>query len=251
VVEPEPGGAGGGAPADDGPNVLRAGTPGRAPAGVRLLRFALWSLLLMVLFGLFAVWWWGTGRRAADAARLPDLGEVPGFALVDHRGARVTREQLAGSPWVADFVFTRCTSVCPLMTEKMAALGPALPPSVRRVSVSVDPTHDTPEVLARYAQEHAGGDPGWLFLTGGEEEVHRLVVGGFKLGLAKTPADDPRAAAEPITHSTRIVLVDAAARIRGYYDAFDPAELETLARDAGALAAAAQAGSREVGSGRN
>lgn len=214
------------------------------PAGVRWLRFALWALLLMVLFGLAAVWWWGTGRRAADAAKLPLLGEVPRFALVDRSGAPIGRDQLAGRPWVADLIFTRCKSVCPLMTEKMAALGPALPPAVRRVSVSVDPAHDTPEVLARYAAEHDGGDASWLFLTGPEAEVRRLAVDGFKLGVAVTPPDDPRAAEEPITHSTRFVLVDAEGRIRGYYDAFDAAATEALARDAAALAAAAAVAQR-------
>lgn len=210
------------------------------PAGVRWLRFALWALLLMVLFGLFAVWWWGT-RRAVEAEELPHLGELPAFSLVDHRGEPVTREALGGGPWVADFVFTRCKSVCPLMTEKMAALGPKLPAGVRRVSVSVDPEHDTPEVLAGYAAEHAGGDPSWLFLTGDGDAVRQLVVGGFKLGLAQTPPDDPAFAQDPITHSTRFVLVDATGAIRGYYDAFDPEDVETLARHAAALAAAAEA----------
>ena len=221
--------------------------PNSTPAGVRWLRFALWALLLMVLFGLAAVWWWGTGRRAADAARLPLLGEVPAFGLVDQRGAPASRDRLLGEPWVADLIFTRCKSVCPLITERMAALGPALPAAVRRVSVSVDPTHDTPEVLARYATEHAAGDTRWLFLTGGAEEVRRLAVEGFKLGVAVTPLDDPRAAEEPITHSTRFVLVDAQGRVRGYYDAFDAAATEALARDAAALAAAATAERRQAG----
>ena len=209
------------------------------PPGVRWLRYSLWALLLMVMFGLAAVWWWGTGRRAADAARLPLLGELPAFSLVDHTGAPVDRQRLAGRPWVAALIFTRCKAVCPMMTERMAGLGPALPAAVQRVSVSVDPLHDTPEVLARYAAEHNRGDASWLFLTGAEEEVRRLAVDGFKLGVAVTPPDDPRAADEPITHSTRFVLVDAEGRVRGYYDAFEPAALETLARDAGALAAAA------------
>jgi protein SCO1/2 len=211
---------------------------------VRVLRFALWAVLLMVLSGLVAVWWWGTGRRAGDAARLPLLGAVPPFALVDQRGVAITRESLLGQPWVADLIFTRCKTACPLMTEKMAKLGPSLPASVRRVSVSVDPDHDTPEVLAAYAAEQTAGGPPWSFVTGARGEVRRLAVDGFKLGVAVTPPGDPRAADEPITHSTRFVLVDAEGRIRGYYDAFEPASVEALLRDAAALAAAARQAAR-------
>jgi protein SCO1/2 len=216
------------------------GSSAAMPPGVRFLRVALWALLVMMLSGLLAVWWWGTGRRAADAKRLPIVTELPAFSLVDYRGSAVTRETLAGSPWVADLIFTRCVTSCPVMTGRMAALGPALPPQVRRVSVSVDPTHDTPEVFGRYAVENNGGDDSWLFVTGDEAQIQRLARDGFQLGVARTPADDPRAATEPITHSTRFVLVDHLSRVRGYYDGDDPAALEALARDAGALAAAAQ-----------
>ena len=204
----------------------------------RVLRWALWALLLMVLCGLVGVWWFGPGRAAGVAARLPVLGEVPAFRLVDSSGAVAGRGELAGKPWFAGLVFTRCRTACPLIVERMDALGAELGDGVWRVAVSVDPAHDTPERLRAFAAEHDAREPSWVFLTGAEEEVRRLVVEGFKLGVARTPEDDPRAALEPITHSTKLVLVDGAGRIRGYYDAFDEASNEALIEHARALAAA-------------
>src|SRR6185503_5045916 len=203
-----------------------------APPPVRWLPAALGALLLMMTIGLGLVWWWG--RQPPPS--LPVMGELPAFTLTDKSGVTVTPATLAGRPWIADLVFTRCQLSCPRMTERMASLGQRLAPGVRRVSLSVDPAHDTPAVLTEYARAHKAESPDWLFLTGDEAEMRRLAVEGFKLGVAPADPTDPRAAQEPVTHSTRFVLVDAAGRVRGYYDAFDEGALGTMLRDAAALA---------------
>jgi protein SCO1 len=204
-----------------------------APPPVRWLPAALGALLLMMTIGLGLVWWWG--RQPAPS--LPVMGALPAFTLTDKSGATVTLASLAGRPWIADLVFTRCQLSCPRMTERMASLGSRLAPGVRRVSVSVDPAHDTPAVLAAYAKLHKAESPDWLFLTGDEAQMRRLAVEGFKLGVAPADPTDPRAAQEPVTHSTRFVLVDAQGRVRGWYDAFDEGALGKLLRDAAWLAA--------------
>jgi protein SCO1 len=204
-----------------------------APPPVRWLPAALGALLLMMTVGLGLVWWWG--RQPAPS--LPVMGTLPAFTLTDRSGATVTPATLAGRPWIADLVFTRCQLSCPRMTERMASLGPRLAPGVRRVSVSVDPVHDTPAVLAEYARRHQAEAPDWLFLTGDEAEMRRLAVEGFKLGFAPADPTDPRAAQEPVTHSTRFVLVDGQGRVRGWYDAFDEGALGRLLRDSAWLAA--------------
>ena len=167
-----------------------------------------------------------------QAPPLPTFGKVPAFELVTSRGAHLDREQLLGSPWVVDFVFSRCPGPCPRMSSQMKALGPLLPPEVRRLSVSVDPSFDTPEVLDRYAASFEAAEPSWTFAVGSDETLQALMVDGFKLGLARTPTDDPRALSEPITHSTRFALVDAEGNIRGYYDPFAEDGIQQLARDA-------------------
>jgi protein SCO1/2 len=163
---------------------------------------------------------------------LPVLGEVPDFALVDQDGTAVEAADLEGSPWVADFVFTRCPDVCPALTATMKGLERDLAarkapedPDVTLVSISVDPTHDTPPVLREYAARFGTG-PRWRFLTGSRDAVTALVKEGFKLGVAD---DGPPTA--PITHSDRFVLVDGRRRIRGYYRSREPEELARLGDD--------------------
>src|SRR6185503_1115306 len=104
-------------------------------------------------------------------------------------------------------------------------------------SVTVDPAHDTPAVLVDYARRHKAEAPDWLFLTGSEADVRRFAVGGLKLGVAAADPTDPRAAQEPVTHSTRFVLVDGKGQVRGWYDAFDEGALGKLLRDSAWLAA--------------
>jgi protein SCO1/2 len=170
------------------------------------------------------VGWAGCGARP-----LPVLGTVPAFTLTDHSGAAVGSTQLAGGVWIADFIFTRCPDVCPALTARMAKMQAALPDDVRLVSFSVDPTHDTPEVLRAYASR-AGARDGWLFLTGPRAAMATLLREGFRVAYAD---DGPPTA--PITHSDRFVLIDRELRIRGYYHGDEDDDLARLTEDAAAL----------------
>jgi len=167
------------------------------------------------------------------------LGQAPGFSLVNRDGRTVTNSDLLGSPWVADFIFTRCAISCPRMTSRMIQLEKLWPAesNTARVSFSVDPKYDTQEVLQTYAESWDIGDPRWFFLTGEREVMRSIVVEGFKLALEMNPPPGSASPQEPILHSTRFVLVDAAGTIRGYYDIVRGEELERLARDLRALRA--------------
>lgn len=199
-----------------------------------LLRRALWALLIAVIAAvavafLMAGRWTGGGDEPP-----PVIATLPDFELVNRDGSVVTRADLAGAPWIADLIFTRCSFSCPRMTERMKGLGAVVERhgSARRVSLSVDPVFDTPEVLATYAAAHGVKDPDWLFLTGEVEKIRSLALEGFLLPFDDAP---PPEATEPILHSTRFVLVDAESRIRGYYDAFLEGDLQRLVRDLRAL----------------
>ena len=171
-------------------------------------------------------------RIALRTPPLPVLGAVPGFTLTERSGASIGTADLAGHVWVADFVFPRCPDFCPVLTARMAGLQKAIPPGtepVRLVSFTVDPAHDTPEVLRIYATR-AGAADSWLFLTGPRDALSALLRDGFKVAYAD---DGPPTA--PITHSDRFVLVDRQLRIRGYYHATEPADVARLARDAAVL----------------
>jgi protein SCO1/2 len=194
-------------------------------------RVLLWGLLVLTLIVIAAAAVLRTGRPEPP----PVLGSVPEFTLVNRDGRTIRREDLAGAPWIADFIFTRCPASCPMMTSRMARLERDLPRDldVRLVSISVDPEHDTPEILQRYAASYKA-PPHWLFLTGDGEEIYRLSREGFKLGVDQAP--EGIETAEPILHSTRFVLVDGEGRIRGYYDAFDEESMKKLLRDLETLA---------------
>ncbi|MEM1203359.1 MAG: SCO family protein [Acidobacteriota bacterium] len=196
---------------------------------LRRLLWVLWALGMAAL--VVGVLWFRSQKAETLVAEppLPVLKEAPSFALTNRDGGEVTLDTLAGRPWIADFVFTRCPGVCPILTQRMSELAADLPADgVRFVSFSVDPTHDTPEVLQAYAEKHGAGD-NWLFLTGAEAEMYPLIREGFLLVLDPTPRVEE--GQEPIVHSNRFVLVDGENRIRGYYNAFDAKELEQLKLD--------------------
>lgn len=201
-----------------------------------LRRGLLWGLLVLTLLVVAGAAVYQRLRRPEPP---PVLGPVPEFQLTNRDGRTVRLSDLAGKPWVADFIFTRCPASCPIMTSRMALVNRELSDDLdfRPVSISVDPEHDTPEVLRRYAESFQAPDD-WLFLTGGRDEIFRLSKDGFKLGIDDNPAPAPDGAPhpEPILHSTRFVLVDAQGQIRGYYNAFSDEDLEKLKRDLQALA---------------
>ena len=175
----------------------------------------------------------GASARSPIAGRpapgpTADYGPLPAFALIDQAGAPMTLERLRGSVWIVGFVFTRCAGQCPLITSRMARLQRALAgePELHLVSFSVDPAHDTPEILAAYARRLGAGDR-WHWVTGEPGAVASLARVGFRLGVSEDGT-----AEEPITHSVRLALVDRAGRVRGFYDSTEDAAMQRLEADA-------------------
>jgi cytochrome oxidase Cu insertion factor (SCO1/SenC/PrrC family) len=168
----------------------------------------------------------------APAPPPPVLSTLPEFALVDQSGATVDRDVLAGRPFVADFVFTRCVATCPRLTERLAAFGRELPAGsrARLVSISVDPEHDRPEVLRAWAKARGLDESRWLLLTGEREAVWKLIREGFLL-----PVEAQGDPGNPFLHSNRFALVDGAGRLRGTYEAFDGAAMKRLVSDLAAI----------------
>ena len=101
-----------------------------------------------------------------------------------------------------------------MMSSRLSALQEKLAATedVRLVSISTDPAKDTPEVLAKYAERFKAG-ASWLFFTGEKEAIFELANKGFKLSVT-----EERNNPEPITHSTKLVLVDRAGFVRGFYE---------------------------------
>lgn len=155
--------------------------------------------------------------RAGDDG-LKQYGAVPDFKLTERNGTDVNLARLRGKVWIADFIYTSCTDTCPLQTAAMAKLQKefAAKSNVQFVSVSVDPERDTPQVLSAYADKHDADRQRWYFLTGQREQVIKLMRDGFHLSVAVLP--DGGQDNGLIPHSSRFVLIDGQAQIRGYYD---------------------------------
>lgn len=171
---------------------------------------------------------------------LPVLFELPHFQFLDQRGEPFSLGDLRGKVWVADFIFTRCRGVCPVLTRHMAAVQTRLrvmpeweQDRLGIVSFSVDPEHDTPEVLRDYAAEHGADPEHWTFLTDSRAAMWRLISEGFKLAVGEEPGNTEM----PITHTSKFALVDGRGRVRGYYDALDAEARDALVRDARRLLA--------------
>jgi protein SCO1/2 len=174
--------------------------------------------------------------RRADPA-LGDLGEVGAFALTDERGEPFTDAALRGHVTIVSFLFTRCDTICPVTTMKMARLQDKtfdVRAQIKLASFTVDPAYDTPARLAEYARRYHADPERWRFVTGPVEPMRRLVEGPFMNSMASEGVAPSGAPA--ISHSGYFLLVDGNARIRGAYDSGDIQRLDEMIRDARYLA---------------
>lgn len=213
----------------------------------------LWTLLIAALtaiIGALSLIWFTTRAISSpqDASVLAGLnfyGTVPEFSLIERSGRALSLSDLRGKVWILNFAYTRCTETCPLQTAQMARLQTEFrnDPEIRFVSISADPEYDTPEILFQYANQFNADPERWFFLTGAQDAIQRLAIEGFRLGLFENPREEihihadgtqhihPTPIGEAIAHSSRFVLVDQDAHIRGYYQSTDDPSLRQLRRD--------------------
>jgi protein SCO1/2 len=189
----------------------------------------LWALFAALVVGLPAAVMLWPERPAPER-----YAAIPAFSHIDQRGEPISREDLLGTVWIADFIFTRCPNICPTLSGHMQQLQGKVAgeQGIGLLSISVDPEYDTPAVLTGYAAA-LGADPTlWRWVTG-EPAAISATVEGFQqaLDVKRTP-DNP---VPDITHSTRLILVDARGILRGFYET-DPEGLTALWDDARWLA---------------
>jgi protein SCO1/2 len=159
---------------------------------------------------------------------LPKRFQLPEFTLTERSGQPFRApEAMRGKVWVADFFFASCPGVCLELSKRMSFLHHETRdlPDVRYLSISTD-EKDTPEVLRAYATQQGVSDR-WSFVTGPKADVFKLSVDGFKLALADAAGVD---VAEKFIHSTKLVLIDRAGWIRGYYDGIGGNQAEEAKR---------------------
>ncbi|QDP39615.1 SCO family protein [Radiobacillus deserti] len=157
--------------------------------------------------------------------------KVQDFEATDQNGETVSLEDLKGKVWIADFVFTSCTTVCPPMTANMARLQKKLKEEdvpVQIVSFSVDPERDTPEIRSEYVTARGGDLSTWFFLGDYSfDYVKNLSEGSFKSAVA-----EPTAGTDQFTHGTRFYLIDQEGTIVKYYSGYKEVPYEEIVEHA-------------------
>ena len=160
-------------------------------------------------------------QGAGESAPLPVIRPAPPFTLTSQDGAPVSLASLRGKVVALTFIYTECPDICPLLTQKMVQvqdeLGADFGTKIAFVSITLEPQHDTPEILKDYAQ-FWGAKPGWSFLTGSREAV-RDVTRRYGVFFAKKEDGS-------VDHTQLTSLVDAGGEMRVQYMGarFDPEE---------------------------
>ncbi|HET8803352.1 MAG TPA: SCO family protein [Aequorivita sp.] len=190
---------------------------------------------IILIFGIWAV------PKIINSLSKPDLatiGKVPAFSFTDQNQKTITNETFKDKVYIVEFFFTTCPSICPIMTENMVKIQNDFlgNPKVGIASFSIDPAHDTPQVLKEYAENKGITKPQWHLLTGEKEKIFKLANEGFNLYVGE--ASEVEGGFE---HSGFFALVDQNGNIRSrkdengnpivYYDGLEDKGIQMLKED--------------------
>ncbi|MCM0059301.1 MAG: SCO family protein [Algoriphagus sp.] len=169
------------------------------------------------------------GERYVDDNQDTVYHSIADFAFVNQLGDTIRKEDMAGKVYVADFFFTTCPTICPIMKKEMLRVYEQFKgnPDFRILSHTIDPNHDTQAVLKDYSEKLGVPDATtWNFLTGDQEKIFEI---GQTSYLTTTMADE----LEPggFLHSGAFLLVDQQGRIRGVYDGTKAEQVDRLLAD--------------------
>lgn len=164
---------------------------------------------------------------------LPIIAEVPEYELISENGQRFGSKELGGRVYLANFIFSRCPTICPKMLGDLQKVQKRIKGTGQKVAVvtfTVDPEHDNEKVLFDLARKYDANPFVWTFLTGTDKDaLFKLYRDGFKVGVEQNPQD-----LFDIAHSEKIVLVDQSNRVRGFYS-FEENSINQLMIDVGLL----------------
>lgn len=154
--------------------------------------------------------------------------KISNFNLVNQNGNNISQEFYHNKIYVADFFFTTCPSICPIMTNNMLKVQEKIKndPNVLIVSFSVDPKTDSVAQLKKYAKEKGVDDLKWNLLTGDKKQIYDLARKSFFVAEIVKDSDS-----NDIIHTENFVLVDPDKRIRGFYDGTNLDEIKNLISD--------------------
>lgn len=153
---------------------------------------------------------------------------IPDFSFTNQKGEEITPEDFKDKIYVADFFFTTCPSICPVMKTQMLRVYEAYKGNekVAILSHTIDPKHDTVEVLKDFAERLGVTGTQWNFVTGDKKEIYKIAQESYMVS-ALEDEDAPGG----IVHSGHFLLIDSKRRVRGAYDGTDEESVDKLIKD--------------------
>jgi protein SCO1 len=171
--------------------------------------------------------------RNDQGSSIPDTVyyRIPKFSFTNQDNADVSHKNYDGKVFVADFFFTTCKSICPVMSSQMARLQTLiqkenLQNEVMFLSHSVKPLEDTPEVLKNYGNSLGADFSNWNFVTGKPDDIYDQAQQGYMLSAFPSDTADGG-----VFHTDKFTLIDREMHIRGYYDGTSTKEVNQLFED--------------------
>ena len=157
---------------------------------------------------------------------------IGNFSFQNQENKTITQKDIEGKVFVAEYFFTTCQSICPIMNDQMQRVQQAYKRNskVKILSFTVDPEVDTVDQMKRYSQKQKAISGKWHFLTGKKEELYSLARKSFFV-LKPAEAQNQGDAGSDFIHTNNFVLVDQQKRIRGYYDGTSEKEVSQLIKD--------------------
>ena len=158
--------------------------------------------------------------------------KIGNFSFLNQDGKVVTQQDVKGKVFVAEYFFTTCGTICPIMNVQMQRVHKVYQANnnVRILSFTVDPKVDTVAQMKRYAVAHGADVKSWFFLTGTQEKLYELARKSFFV-LKPAETENQGDVGSDFIHTNNFVLVDKEMRIRGYYDGTNPKEVDELIGD--------------------
>ena len=153
---------------------------------------------------------------------------VMDFSLINQNGDTITQADYHGSIYVADFFFTRCPSICPVMSNNMAQLQEFYKNDdrIKLLSLSVTPEYDSIAVLKKYALKHGADISKWNITTGNKKHIYTLARKSYFAVV-----DEGDGGLQDFIHTPNFILVDPLKQIRGIYDGTKKEEITRLVED--------------------
>lgn len=169
---------------------------------------------IILIFGIYAI-----PKIVAKFSKpkMAVISKVPLFDFMNQNGEHITNDFYKGKVYVVEFFFTTCPTICPKMNDNMLKIQDIFygNSNFGIASFSINPTHDTPEILKEYAVSHGATLKNWNFLTGDQTKIYELATRGFTLYAGKNSSVEGG-----FEHSGMFALVDKEGNIRSRYDKY-------------------------------